>query len=343
MSHGVLPSGAVDLHAHAVPLPIVDRLAREGERFDTRIVEADGKRFFEIAGRARRPIVPPIHDPEHRIPDMDRHGVGIQAVSAVPFLMYPDLDAALAADFAAHVNDGLAALAAHASGRFLAVACVPLQDGRLAGREVERARSLGARAVEIPARLPGRELDDRALDPFWEAAAALALPVCVHPFDACPVEPLSRFALANLLGNGFDTAIAASLLVLGGVFERHPALRVVLRHGGGAFPTLLGRLDWGHGTFAECGAAIPRKPSSYLGHFWFDDVTFDAATFRALVERVGVERVVVGSDHPLIPYARSRVVEQVSEVGLGEAALRAVLRGNACALLGLDDTVQSPS
>lgn len=328
--------GAIDLHAHVVPREIVERLAREGERFDTRIVESDGRRYFEIAGRARRLIAPPLHDPAQRLPDMDRHGVFLQAVSAVPFLMYPELAADLAAEFAAAVNEGIAGIAAHPSRRFAGVATVPLQDARLAARELERARRLGFRAVEIPARLPGRELDDRALDPFWDAAASLELPVCIHPFDACPVEPLSRFALANLLGNGFDTAIAASLLVFGGVLERHPRLRVVLRHGGGAFPALLGRLDWGHGTFAECGAAIPRPPSAYLDRFWFDDVTFDAATFRALVDRVGAERVVVGSDHPLIPYARSRVVEQIFEVGLDAAAVRGILHDNAARLLGLD-------
>lgn len=327
---------AIDLHAHVVPRDVIDRLARDGERFDTRIVEADGRRFFEIGGRARRPIVPLVHDPASRLPDMDAHHVERQAISAVPFLMYPEIDAELAAEFARAVNDGIAAMSAHESGRFLGVATVPLQDAGLAAVELERARALGFRAVEIPARLPGRELDDRALDRFWEAAAALDMPVCIHPFDACPVEPFSRFALGNLLGNGFDTAIAASLLVFGGVLDRHPALRVVLRHGGGAFPGLLGRLDWGHGTFPECGAAIASKPSSYVRRFWFDDVTFDAGTLRALVERAGADRVVVGSDHPLIPYARSRVVEQVGEIGLDEADRHAILRGNAIELLGLD-------
>jgi aminocarboxymuconate-semialdehyde decarboxylase len=330
--------GAIDLHAHVVPSEIVEFLAREGARFDTQIVESEGRRFFEIAGRARRPIVAPIHDPEARLPDMDAHGVSLQAVSAVPFLMYPELEPTTAAEFAARVNDGIRGIAAHASHRFLGVATVALQDGRLAAGELDRARGLGFVAVEIPARLPGRELDDRALDPFWEAAAALGMPVCIHPFDACPAEPFSRFALGNVLGNGFDTAIAASLLAFGGVLERHPRLRVVLRHGGGAFPALLGRLDWGHGTFAECRTASARKPSDFLDHFWFDDVTFDASTFRALVDRVGAARVVVGSDHPLIPYQRSRVVEQVSEVGLDDATVRAILRDNAAALLGITST-----
>ena len=327
---------AIDLHAHVVPGEIIERLGRDGARFDTRIVETDGRSFFEIAGRARRPIAPPVRDPAARLPDMDAHRVERQAISAVPFLMYPELDAALAAEFARAVNDGIAKMAAHESDRFVGVATVGLQDARSAAAELEHARGLGFRAVEIPARLPGGELDDRALDPFWEAAAALELPVCIHPFDACPVAPFARFALGNLLGNGFDTAIAASLLVFGGVLDRHPKLRVVLRHGGGAFPGLLGRLDWGHGTFAECGAAIAAKPSSYVRRFWFDDVTFDAGTLRALVDRAGADRVVVGSDHPLIPYARSRVVEQVDEIGLDEAERHAILRGNAIDLLGLE-------
>lgn len=324
---------AIDLHSHVVPREIIDLLAREGERFDTRIIETEGARFFEI-GSARRPILASVHDPAERMPAMDAHGVEAQACSAVPFLMYPALAADRARDFASRLNDGIAAMAAHPSGRFFGVASVPLQDAAAAARELERAKSIGLRAVEIPARLPGRELDDRALDPFWEAAAALGLPVCVHPFEACPEGPFSRYALGNLLGNGFDTAIAASLLVFGGVLDRHPELRVVLRHGGGALPALAGRLDWGHVTFAECTRAVSRPPSEYLRRFWFDDLTFDTASFLSLVERSGADRIVVGSDYPLVPYARSRAVEQVAGSGLSERDRRLILRENAEALLG---------
>ncbi len=324
----------VDLHNHFVAPSVAAFLEREGGRYATRLEERDGKRFFVIRDSAVRPLNERISQAGARLADMDSEGIDVQGVSCVPFLMYPDVDASLARTIAEINNDGLAELAASHPDRFVGLGSVPLQDPSAAARELERAAELGLRGVEIPPRLPGRELDDRALDVFWEAAAALGMLVCLHPFDAAPTGAMARYNLGNLVGNPYDTGLAAALLVYGGVLERHPELKLVLYHAGGAFPTLLGRLDKGYEVLPDCRAAIPRPPSSYLDHFWFDILALDRTALRGLVDRFGAKRFVVGSDYPL-PLGLAHPVAEVRALGLAADAEAAILGENAASLLRL--------
>ena len=326
----------VDLHNHFVAPEVAAFLEREGDRYATRIEERGGKRCFVIRESAVRPLNERTSEAPARIRDMDGAGIDVQGVSCVPFLMYPEVDAALARTIAEINNDGLAALAARHRERFVGLASVPLQDPPAAARELERAARLGLRGVEIPPRLPGLDLDDAKLGVFWEAAATLGMLVCIHPFEAAPQGAMARYNLGNLAGNLYDTGLAAALLVYGGVLERHPALRVVLYHAGGAFPSLLGRLDRGYEALPDCRAAIPRPPSSYLNQLWFDILAFDRTALRQLVERFGAGRFVIGTDYPL-PFGLERPVEEVRALGLAPDAENAILGVTAARLLRLTD------
>jgi aminocarboxymuconate-semialdehyde decarboxylase len=221
----------VDLHNHIVTEDVVAFLAREGGRLATRIVETREGRFAQIGDAAVRPLHARMCDPAARIADMDRFGVDVQALSCTPFVLYADAPADLALAVAQANNDSLAAIGRAHGDRFAPLASVPLQAPEAAARELARAAGLGLRGVEIPARAGELELDDARLEPFWTAAEEQALAICIHPFDASPRGALARYALSPLVGNLFDTGLAASLLVLGGVLERHPRLKVVLYHG----------------------------------------------------------------------------------------------------------------
>jgi aminocarboxymuconate-semialdehyde decarboxylase len=326
----------VDLHNHAVTEEVVAFLAREGARLDTRIVETREGRFAEIGAAARRPLHARMCDPVARIADMDRLGIDVQAVSCTPFVLYADAPADVALAVAQVNNDSLARFARSQPGRFEPLASVPLQDPERAARELERAHALGLRGVEIPARVGGVDLDDPRLEPFWQAAKSLALPICIHPFDASPQGALARYALSPLVGNLFDTGLAASLLVMGGVLERHPGLRIVLYHGGGTFPALIARLQKGWEGIPEARSAAPKPPFDYLDRFWFDTVTFDGVVLRTLIARFGADRVVLGSDYPL-PLGPRDPAAEVRALGLSPEHEAAVLGGNACQLLGIEE------
>ena len=102
----------IDMHNHFIAPAVIEFLAREGKHFATKIVERDGPPFFLIREKAMRPIDGPISNAQARIADMDREGVEAQAVSCVPFLMYPDVDTALGLAIAQVNNDAMVALGA---------------------------------------------------------------------------------------------------------------------------------------------------------------------------------------------------------------------------------------
>ena len=139
--------------------------------------------------------------------------------------------------------------------------------------------------------------------------------VCIHPFEAAPAGALRRYFLGNLVGNLYDTGLAAALLIYGGVLERHPNLRIVLYHAGGALPALVGRLDMGYRLVPECRKAIPRPPSSYLYQFHFDIIAHSREMLGYLVKTYGADRFVVGTDYPL-PAGLAHPVEEVKALGL---------------------------
>jgi aminocarboxymuconate-semialdehyde decarboxylase len=117
-------------------------------------------------------------------------------------------------------------------------------------------------------------------------------------------------------------------MVLAGVMERHPELRVLLAHGGGAIVALGGRLRRGFDAVADAGRALTEPPDASIRRFLFDTVTHDPAALRALVEAVGADQVLLGSDYPFA-MADPDPVGTVRTAGLSDEAQAAVLGGNA--------------
>src|SRR5262249_23455945 len=155
-------------------------------------------------------------------------------------------DAGLGLRLARVVNDAIAqAVRAHPD-RLVGLATLPLQAPDAAVSEVERAvTELGLRGVYLGTNVRGADLDDGALTPVFGRIAALGVPVFLHPLNVVGGPRVGAYYLHNLLGNPFDTAVAAARLIFGGVLDRFPSLRVCLAHAGGAFPYLVGRLDRG--------------------------------------------------------------------------------------------------
>jgi len=324
----------IDMHNHYVAPAVIDFLVREGRHYATRIVERDGRRFFLIQEQALRPIDGPISDASVRVSDMDREGITMQAISGVPFLMYPEVASDLGLAIAQVNNDAMAALGASDPEHFVPLASVPMQAPEVAATELERAAKHGLRGVEIPPKVLERQLDDADFEVFWAAAEALGMAVCIHPFEAAPSGALARYFLGNLVGNLYDTGLAAALLIYGGVLERHPKLRIVLYHAGGALPSLIGRLDMGYRLIAECRKAIPRPPSTYVSQFHFDIIAHNRQILSHLVNTYGANRFVIGSDYPL-PAGLAHPVEEVKALGLGSDDEAKILGRNASGLLGL--------
>jgi aminocarboxymuconate-semialdehyde decarboxylase len=163
-------------------------------------------------------------------------------------------------------------------------------------QELERAAKLpGIKGVYFATAVRDRELSDRSFFPVYERCEALGLPIFLHPM-MINNERLKQFYLINLCGNPFDTAIAASHLIYGGVLDAFPKLEVSLPHAGGVLPILRGRLDRGFYTRAEC-KTISKPPSSYLKRFTYDTITYDEELLEDLIKLVGADRIMAGSDY----------------------------------------------
>ncbi len=326
----------IDVHAHCVPVGVIETLRAEGGRYGIELAEEDGRYAAVIGGTLRtRGILPSLSDLPRRLAAMDAAGVEVQLLASWIDLTGYSLDAATGVRYSRMFNEGLAATAAEAPERFRALATVPLQAPKEAAEELRHAvTALGHVGVEIATTVDGRELDDHDLEPFWAAAEELRAVVVVHPYASLAGRDLKRYGLVNLIGNPAETTLALGHLIFGGVLERHPDLRMVLVHGGGFAPYQIGRWDRGFTTEAR-GAAehLTTAPSEWLRRLYFDTVLHSPTSLRHLIDVVGVEHVLMGSDYPFVMGEPEPVRSLDAVPGLADGDRELILTGNLSALL----------
>ena len=144
-------------------------------------------------------------------------------------------------------NDAAAAAHAMHPDRLVGLAMLPMQAPELALKELERAAKLpGMRGMYLATHVNNTDLDDRRFWDIYAKAEELGWTIFLHPIDTIGRERTTRYHLKNLLGNPYDTGVAAASLIFGGVLDAFPKLEINLPHAGGTFPWLIGRLD--HGT-----------------------------------------------------------------------------------------------
>ncbi len=182
--------------------------------------------------------------------------------------------------------------------------------------------------VEIPAAPAGAFLGDACFSDFWAAAEETGALVFVHPSSRGFALPaMDEHYLWNTVGNPVETAFSAAHMLGAGVLDKHPRLRVLLAHGGGALPSLRGRLA------REQEIHPPgRDVAAALRRFHVDTVVHDVDVLRGLVELFGAGRVLLGSDYPF-DMGTERPVEIVRALGLASGDEAAILGGNALRLL----------
>ncbi len=286
----------IDCHAHYVAPSVIQ--AVQAGTWRPHLTYQEGARCFAFPDFTTRSTPNGMDDVTRRLQHMDQVGVDLELLSTWVDLLGPDLPESTALNFHRAVNRGLAEAADQHPDRFRFLASVPLPFGDGAARELTFAvAQLGAVGALIGTHVGGRSLDDRRFDPFWAAAEELDVPVVLHPLSRAMMVPLEAYYLGNLLGNPFDTTVAASRLIFGGVLDRFSQLQIVLLHGGGYLPYAVGRLDHGYQVRPETKEP-QRRPSEYLNRFTYDHIVYDPKILSVLVDRVGSDRIVLGSDYP---------------------------------------------
>jgi len=216
-----------------------------------------------------------------------------------------------------------AALAERVSDRVAVLGAAP----EMTADALRAAMSCGLAGVEVTARVGGEYLGGDRFAPFWAAAEETGALVFVHPSTRGFEGPGEHY-LWNTVGNPLETTITAAHMVMAGVLERHPDLRVLLAHGGGALPALRGRLRHAHERIGAAGMALHEPVEDSLRRLYFDTVTHDPDVLRALVEFAGADHVLAGSDHPF-DMGDPDPAATVRGAGLSLADAVAILGGNA--------------
>ena len=328
---------AIDVHAHYFPERFIKSINEEGGppgvSFDLSKPDAP---IFNIGG-GRIPIDVTYWDLDKRLQRMNAQGVTLHALSlTTPFVYWatPERGAALAR----LVNDSM--IEAHTAhpDRFVGCATLPLQAPELAVKELDRlAGSRAIRGAYMPTSFGGKELSDPSLFPIYAKCEAMNLPILLHPDQvaaAMGANRLSKFYMANTLGNPYDTGIAVTNLVFGGVMDRFPRLNIVLPHAGGTMPYLAGRLQHGQEVRPETKGLAERPFMEYLRRFHYDTITHSPQLLRFLIDLVGVDRVMLGSDYCFdMGYERPR--EIIEALKLKPADRDSIYSGNAARLLGI--------
>ncbi|UCE31604.1 MAG: amidohydrolase family protein [Burkholderiales bacterium] len=331
--HGAHAHAAIDVHAHWYPESWLRELSRRGPAHGLEWSDGDGRGpVFRYGHLSTGPAGPRFVDLDARLQAMDEQGVAVHALSlSQPMLYWAGREDGLALSVA--FNDSLAAAHEAHPQRFVGLATLPMQAPELALREVERVATLpGVRGVYLATRILDRELSDPVFFEIYARLEALGLPLFLHPIFVIDAARLQRHYLTNLLGNPFESAIAAAHLIFGGVLDRFPRLEVVLPHAGGAFPWLVGRLTRGWEKRADLKTTT-QAPRDYLRRFHYDTIGYADEVVDFLVRHVGSDRVLMGSDY-CFPIAYEQPVDVItSNRFLARDDHAAILEGNARRLL----------
>jgi uncharacterized protein len=274
-------------------------------------------------------------DAEVRLKLMNKYGIDIQCLSqTTPVLMGYGPDEA--AEICRVSNDDNYVLCRKYPDRFVNIGMVSLHDVRGAIRELERCVSeLDCRGITISSNQEGKGLDSPEYYPFYEQVVKYDLPVLIHPahWDSYPLVDMEKgWRMMHIFGWPFDTTQALWRLIMGGVIDRYPSLKIVSHHMGGMLPYFWRRIE---STFnRHLSDKLPRHISEYWANIYGDTaVDGTIASYPCGYAFFGPDRLMYGSDYPFGVEAGEAYIRDnltgVKALNLPSAEMEKILSGNA--------------
>ncbi len=279
-----------------------------------------------------------------RISAMDNAAIDVQVLSLAA-IGFDKLEVATAAPLATSINDQLAEAVSQRPTRLAGFATLALKDPASAAKELERTIShLGFKGLLVSGTVGGRFLDDPQFTPVFETAAALGIPIYLHP--APPPEPVMQAYFSGLPGNAGDmlsragwgwhaeNGLHALRLIVSGLFDRFPDLQIILGHMGENLPYFLARADTVLGPSVK---HLQRPVREYFHQNFYITTSgfFTTPPLRCALEVVGIDRTMFSVDYPFAPTARGRQFLDTLAAELSPEDLAKLTHRNAERLLKL--------
>lgn len=277
-----------------------------------------------------------LHDlDQERLSQMSETGVDIQVLSlTAPGVQ--NLDASNAASLQTLANDVLAEAIRRHPDRLQGFATLATPAPQAAAKELERSiKQLGLQGAMLHGRTRERNLDNPDFYPIFEAADALRAPLYIHPQSPQPAvreayyngfddELNSLFARPGI-GWHYETGVQIVRMMLAGVFDRYPNLKILAGHWGEVILFYLDRID-----LLGRAAKLPRLPSEYFrDHI---KVTpsgiFSQRYLRWAIEVLGVDAIMLSADYPYQGAERHGLRRFLQEADLSENQATKIASGN---------------
>jgi aminocarboxymuconate-semialdehyde decarboxylase len=227
--------------------------------------------------------------------------------------------------------------------KFVAMAtCVP-GGGDECLKELERAvKEDDARAVIINSSHHGHYPDEDAARPFFKLVTDLDIPVFIHPGDAT-TPAMADYRLASSVGRPADNCLSLARLIVRGIFEQFPSLKLVGSHLGGGICDVIGRMNYAYehldfsvflGSYEPM--LIRHPPSHYLKMMYLDSACYWAPAAACALASVGEDHFLFGTDSPPMVPLKMQGLRMMDDIGMTPAQYEKVMGGNAARLLKLN-------
>jgi len=332
----------IDSHFHYWPRSVWEELCKRKDLPRAQRKDNGGYDYWGPSGREEKYLGgwADWYSLEGLLAHQDGTGHQVDVVCSIgpASVIFSDMPKALGRDLATLWNEEMAAAQNKYPGRVWASGAVPLQDTKDAIDVVDHAiNKLGLMGVNLPGSVgPDPRIDHPRLEPFYDYVEKLGVPLFLHPTDAVFQDMLIEGyngALHLSLGRVIEVSVAAMRLVFSGIMERHPNLKVVMSHSGGALPYQSGRMDK-NGKAAK----LPHPPSTYIKRMYTDTVQPHTLGMEFAIKYFGMDHVMYGTDYPC--WNPEAALEYFAGLGLNEADTKKLMYDNARRILNLKDPVK---
>lgn len=329
MSDGAARSGLIDCQSHLYP---PEMLAYLEKRKQSPYAYRKNGALYVVIGDWQRKVLPNHSDVPAKLRAMDASQIALTALSIND--PGPELFGKDGAAVARMVNDYIGGVARAHPTRFFGLAVLPLQDTNAALAELDRCvNKLGMKGILLYSNLAGKFPDESQFRPLFARAEEMDIPILLHPAYPTTYAATSGYQMAAGLGLMFDTSIALARIILAGILDQHPKLKLVCPHVGGTLPYIIGRIDHQALVLKRGAENIKRPPSEYLKQVYLDVVSPLALTIKYGYDFIGPDQLLYASDHPWVDPAL--IVSNVKSLNFARGDEAKIFSGNAKRLFKL--------